>query len=295
MAKDDHYWLREGQGIGPKCRWVFRLDGGLTSMGLARETAEVVIADETGAVQRLDRKGQLAVLTRMSGPARLLDYCDSGEFGVLVVRNENLRRFDRDLKIEWKIDLPERITAIAISPFGNQMACSLADNSTIVLNNRKKKICRFETVRPLQQLRFCHKEPLLIGATDDGFVCCHDLEGRQVWSEKMWNNIGALDATGEGEMIFLAAFNQGIQALNGQGASLGAYVLEGTARRLAASYEPHRLIVATTERFLYWLDADGELLWATGTPADISHLACDPLGEWAICGFVNGDVLRLDW
>ena len=295
MATETPYWIREGQGIGPKCRWQWSLEGALTGMGLARETGELMIADETGTIQRLDRKGELVTLTRMSGAARLLAYCDSGDYGAVVVRESNLRRFDRQLRIEWKIDLPERITSMAISPFGNQTACGMADGLTVVLNNRKKKICEFQSVRPLHHLRFCHNEPLILGATDDGTVYCFDLQGGQVWSEKLWNNIGALDATGEGEMIFLAAFNHGVQALDGTGKSLGAYVLEGTARRLAATFEPHRLIVATAERYLYWLDADGELLWASGAPDEIASLACDPFGEWAICGFANGRVMRLDW
>ena len=75
----------------------------------------------------------------------------------------------------------------------------------------------------------------------------------------------------------------------------GAYVLEGTVDRVAASYEPYRLICDDHRTMVYWLDSDGDIIWASGSPAPIVDMACDPLGEWVLVGLGSGDLLRLDW
>jgi len=54
-------------------------------------------------------------------------------------------------------------------------------------------------------------------------------------------------------------------------------------------------VVTTLERQLYWLDSDGELLWAAHPPDDVCCLGCDPLGNGIMCGFNSGRLIRLDW
>jgi hypothetical protein len=53
--------------------------------------------------------------------------------------------------------------------------------------------------------------------------------------------------------------------------------------------------VATVERQLYWMNADGKMLWAAEAPYDITRIACDPLGKGLVVGFESGHIVRLDW
>ncbi len=71
----------------------------------------------------------------------------------------------------------------------------------MVLNERKRKIARFETVRPLHFIEFCGTEPVLFGSAENGLLCCHNLAGAQLWQERV---VGAMSVTGAGDIIYLA-------------------------------------------------------------------------------------------
>lgn len=288
-------WHRRGRGIGPKIKWSCTADGPLTALDLALETGETFVADEAGTLFRIDRQGRIAALTRLREPIRVLDWSDDGRFGVAVTGEATLHRLDRDLQSVWKLNLPEVCVSAAIAPFGTHLAVGMANGRNVVFSEHKHRESEFETVRPLSYLCLASGAPLLIGAAEHSLLCCHTLAGDPLWQQKLWSNVGGVCASGNAEVVYLAAYHHGIQTFDGEGESIGAYVLEGTVRRVAASFEPQRLIAGTLERQLYWLDIDGQLLWAANTPEDIVALVCDPLGEWAVCGFDSGRVVRLDW
>ncbi len=287
-------WL-QGRGVGPRLKWSFGADGDITGMAYARESGDLFVADSGLALYRLDRLGRIAALTRLHQPITAIDWADDGSQGAVVSGEDAVVRFDRNLKMIHRIDLPEVCLAIAVSPFGNHLAVSLADGQTLIYNERKRRIAKFATVRPLAFLDFCTTEPVLVAAAEHNLLCCHTLTGAAVWQQANWSNVGQLAITGDGDLIYLASFGHGIQTYDGDGATLGAYLLEGTISRVASSFEPQRLIAATVEQQLYWLDADGELLWTTNVGDRIVDLVCDPFGEWAACALATQGVFRLTW
>ncbi len=288
-------WIRSGRGLGPTAKWSCATEGPLTCFDLAAETGEVFAADEAGTLLRLDRAGRIAALTRLREPVRVLDWSDDGRTGVAVSGEATLHRLDRDFQSVWKLDLPEVCIAVAAAPFGTHFAVSLANGRNFVYSEHKRREAEFETIRPLSHLRLCTAVPVLIGAAEHDLLCCHTLAGEQLWDEKLWSNAGGIAVTGDGDLIYVAGYHHGIQTYDGEGQSVGAYVVEGTVNRVAVSYDPNRLVASTLEHHLYWLDAEGQLLWASTAPDEICGLHCDSSGEWAVCGFDSGRLLRLDW
>ncbi len=288
-------WINEGRGTAPATGWTFGTDGALSGLELARESGDVVAADDTGGLYRLDRRGQFAAVTRLRHPIRGVACSDDGQFVAAIVGECELHRFDSHLQELWKVELPEPCLAVAMDPFGQYMAVSLTNGVCLVYAAEKYRVAGFETIRPLSFLRFVVTEPVILGAADHGLLGCYSLTGSPIWEEKLWSNIGGLSATGDGELIFVPSFAHGLQTFDGDGHNIGSYVLEGTINHVSTGYDSGRLIVSTVERHLCWLDADGELVWEAQAPEDISHLTCDPLGEWIVCGFASGRVMRLDW
>jgi len=288
-------WISGGRGIGPTPAWSCTSEGPLTCLRLAAETGEVFAADETGTLMRLDRSGRIASLTRLRDPVRALDWSDDGRMGVAVCGESTVHLLNREFQSIWKLNLPDICLAAAIAPFGTHLVVSMVNGRNLVYSQHKNREAEFETIRPLSFLTLCTADPVIIGAAEHNLICCHDLNGEQLWTEKLWTNVGGLAATGDGGLIYLASFHHGIQTYDGEGEGVGSYVVDGTVSRVAVSYDPNRLIAATLERQLYWLDADGQLLWATTVPDDVAALLCDPLGEWAVCGFESGRMVRLDW
>jgi hypothetical protein len=262
---------------------------------LARETGEVLAADQIGSLYRIDRRGDYSAVTRVREPIREIAISDDGQFAVGLVGPAHVHRFDRQLQTVWRLDLPEECLQVAIDPYGAYIAVSLADGGNLLYDAEKRRVAGFTTIRPLRHLRFLTTEAALVGSAEHGLLCCHAITGDELWQQKLWSNVGQLTTTGDGELLYIAGFSHGVQTFDTGGAPVGSYIVDGTVHRIATSYDPHRLIAATIEKHLYWLDADGEMLWASITPEGVVRLSCEPLGEWAVCGFANGEVLCLDW
>ncbi len=288
-------WMRQGRGIGPRVKWTCSADGPLTAMDLAVETGEIFAADESGSLFRLDRQGRITALTHFRDPVRILDWSDDGRFGVAVIGESSLHRLDRDFQSVWKLDLPEVCVSAAIAPYGTHIAAGLANAKNFICSEHKQHEAAFDSVRPLTYLKWAASEPVLLGAGQHDLLCCYTVSGEVVWQEKLWSNVGDLVVTGDADIVYLAAYHHGMQTFDGEGNNIGTYAVEGTVSKVGASFEPHRVIAATMERTLYWLDADGQLLWTTTAPEEITSLMCDPLGEWVVCGFDSGRLIRLDW
>lgn len=69
----------------------------------------------------------------------------------------------------------------------------------------------------------------------------------------------------------------------------------GTVFKVSASYGGQRIAAATTERYFYYMNADGRILWRAMLPDDVCRVVCEPLGSAVVCGFQSGRIVRLEW
>jgi len=288
-------WLAAGKGCAPQFTWSFRANAPLECLSLARETGELFVGDASGDLYRLDRTGRTLSVTRGLSQLRALAWCDSGSAGAALVGDSQLVRLNRKMEADWSVNLLQTTLAVAIDPYGHHIAVSLAGGHTVILNRNKKRLCRFETIQPLKFLEFLITEPGLVGTAKQGHLCRHEVGGDEVWHERILATTGDLAVSGDGQAILLAAFNYGIQRYGYDGRSQTSYIIEGTVTRIGTSVGAKRIVAATFERHLYWLDPDGKPLWVTQTDEVVKHILCDPLGDWIVCGFESGQLMRLDW
>lgn len=292
---DDFDWLQQGHGDPPRKRWSFTTDAPLVAVEYARESGETLVADASGGLYLFDRRGQLATLTRGFHALGSLAWCDTGTSGAAAVNESRLARFDRQLKVEWSVDLPEPILAVATDPYGNCVAASLADGRTLIYDAFKRKLGEFTTMRPLRFLIFLAVEKSFIAAAEYGLICRHDIYGLESWSEKTGANVGDIATTGDGGRVYVAGFNYGIRVLDARGNGRGSWIVEGTANRIHCSFAPHRVAATTLERHLYWLNDEGDMLWGANLPDEPAAVRCDPLGRGLILGLAGGRIIALDW
>ncbi len=295
MSSSEPNWLRGGAGIPPQIRWTFSTEAPLSALVMGRESGEVLAADVAGGLYRLDRRGHLLTVSRGLKGIRELAWSDTTAAGAAIVGERKAFRLNSQLEAQWSVGLPETALGVAVTPFGHHTVISLANGGNLVLGPDSEQVSVFETIRPLKWVRFIASDPVIIGAAEYGQVCAHQLNGQQIWSEKSFTSLGEMCVAGDGETILLAGFNQGIQALDGDGEMRDSYLIEGTVGRVACSFNADRIAAATLERQLYWLDSDGQLLWATQLDEDVVRVICDPLGEWLLCGLSSGRIVRLDW
>ena len=288
-------WIYSGRGVQPTLRWSFTVDAPLTDVRLARETGEVIAADVSGGLYLLDRRGRVQSLTRTRHALQRVAWCDSGTAGAAAFDNTMVGWFDRRLQFSWTREMPDDVLAISVDPHGTHLAVAMANGVTMVLTSDNGKFSRFETVRPLRHLQLLATSAGMLAAADHGLVGRYALSGSSVWTEKLWSNVGDLAATGDGRNVFLAGFTHGAQLFDGdEGASRGTFVTEGTVGLVACGFAKRHLVAATLERQLFAIDDSGSLVWHLTAPEDINRVLMSPLGDWIVCGFASGRIVRLD-
>jgi hypothetical protein len=297
MSRVEPDWLEAGQGERPALAWSIALDAPLAGLAFAGESSELLAVDTSGGLYLLDRHGRVKTLTRGFKSLTALAWSDTGRNGAVATGRSKLSWFDHKLSVKWSVGMPAEILCLAVDPHGHYIAVSLSNSETVFFNARKQEVGRFKTIRPLRYLHFNAVRPVILGAAEYGLMCCHrlDTQGTEVWSERLWSNVGDMTVTGDGRQIYLARFNQGVQILDRRGKSNGSYLVQGTPSHVSTSFVHNRLGVATVERDIYWLDAEGELIWATHLPDDISGILADAQGTGMACGLRSGRIYRLEW
>ena len=289
-------WLvTTGRGQKPTLRWSFSVDAPLTDVRLARETGEVVAADVSGGLYLLDRRGQVKALTRTRHSVKRLAWSDTGGAGAVILDDSSVGWFDKHLQFQWIRELPDEIVSVAVDPYGTHVALGTADGVNVVVTQGNKKCSRFETARPIRHIQFLTQSSELIVASEYGFIGRYTLAGVPVWTSKLWSTVGELAATGDGRSIFLAGFAHGIQAFDGQtGDTRGTFVCEGTVGLVCCGFTKRGIVGYTLERTLFSVDDSGTPKWNVSPDEDIQKIILSPLGDFMICGFTSGRIMRLD-
>jgi len=292
VGEDD--WLRSGRGSKPTLRWSFFTDAPLVDVQLARESADLVACDQSGGLYLLDRQGHVRALTRTGHELRRLAWADTGALGAALMDDKSVGCFDRRLQFHWIRELEDETLSLAITPYGTHIAVSLANSENVVYDAENRRFSRFASLRPLRFLQFLHTVPELVVAAEHACFARYGIKGEPVWMEKLFSNVGDLAVTGDGRYIFLAGFAYGAQVFDADGEAIGSFVLDGAAKLVATTFSRKWIFVFTLERQLICLDSEGRERWLLELPEDLCSIHCSPLGDWMICGFVSGRIVRLD-
>lgn len=269
---------------------------GIAALDLAAEASTLLLGTHTGTLVLLDRKGQQLVRERGFDGIQSLAWSDAGNFGVVALQGGRLRCVNEKLVTKWEVDLTGDVIGVALSPFGSHIAVSTESSRVHIVTTDKKEVAKFETVRPLQFLHFLHERAAVLGAAEFGHLCCHTLDGKEEWEERIMNNVGNMAVTGDGKRILLSAFNHGVQVLNSSGKQKGSFAIDGIPDFVAVARNRRRLVARTIEQRLYWLNFDGEVSWGGDLSADPPlHLAVSPLGDRLFVATQSGRLMQLMW
>ena len=295
-APGEHAWIANGRGAVPRVAWAFRAEAELVAVKTAREGGRTLVADAGGGLSRLGPGGRLEHLQRGLKDLTALAFADAGTAAAAAFGDDVLGWIEPDLKVKWTQTMPSAITALAVDPHGRHAAVALASSDVAVVTNRKKRLARFASLRPLASLHFLATEPKLVGAAGDGFLGSFDLRGRQELDVKTFANCGDLAVTGDGRRMALAAYNLGVQRLDASGRVRDTLAVGGTPGRVALPFSgAGPLAAATQERQLFRLTAGGEIDWAAEAPDDVVALALDAAGGELTVGVAAGRVVRLSF
>ncbi|MBL8820299.1 MAG: hypothetical protein JNL58_30020 [Planctomyces sp.] len=288
--------LQNSHGIRPEVVLDDFFPEGIVAMDFADEASSLLIATRRGQLTLMKQDGTMLETSREFQTIHRLAWSDAGNYGLLVPREDQVVLVDRSLQPVWNVSITGRILAIAIAPHGGHLAFSTDSGRVHIVTVDRREIGRIDTPRPIDHLAFLSEEPALIAAAEFGSLSSYTLEGTELWSEKLINNVGDLSVSGCGRRILLAAFNHGIQLCNRSGKQRGSFMVDGIPARVSGATTRTRLAALTLENRVYWLDFEGDLKWAADlSPDPPQHICVGPLGDRLFLATASGRLMQLSW
>jgi hypothetical protein len=288
--------LRNCHGSRPAEVFEDFFPGGIAAMDLACEARTLLVASRSGHLSLLNDHGERLIEEfQYAGVSRIV-WADSGDTGAAVMGDDRLLCFDHKLKPLWDARITGRITGLAIAPHGSHIAFATDSARIHIVSADRREVAKFDTVRPLEHLKFYGEMPRLLAAAEQGQMCCYDLQGREIWHERILNNAGDLCLSEPSRRIFMAAFNHGVQVFESDGTVLGAYALDGIPSRVSASRFHNRVAVMTLENRIFWLNFEGTIQWVADLSVDPpEHIQTGPLADRLWIATTSGCLLALSW
>jgi hypothetical protein len=199
-----------------------------------------------------------------------------------------------DLTVRWERSVPRKAVAVALDPFGQYAAVSDARSGLHVFNRHGGRVSETQTPRALHYLAFVPAAAFLLGSADFGLVGCYEVTGRCAWRDGLVAHVGSLAVSGDGALVALACFTEGVQRYNVAGKNLGRLTVGEPCRLAALSFDGRHILAAGLSNRLMLLDSSGQ---TQGThPLDKAPVAVvlGALADRAAAAFGDGTLLCLD-
>ncbi len=276
----------------PRVAWALPTAGCPRGLALAREKGAVLAWDDEGWLYLLSRSGERQAMRRY--PAVAAACCaDDGSACAVARDGGEICWLAPDLSPRWQTNLPQRVVAVALDPFGRCLAAADARGHLRLFDCKGRPLASATSPRPLLHLAFVPEAPFL-AAADYGLVASYDLAGKCAWSDRLVANIGSLAVSAAGSRIAVACYTEGLVSFSLSGKQLGRQKTEEPCRLLGLSADGRLALAGGLGNRLFLLGPDGKAL--TVCPLDRPPLAVAlaPLGERAVAALPGRRVMGLD-
>jgi hypothetical protein len=260
----------------------------------AREKNTLLAWDEKDCLYLLNRDGVRQAQVRT--PGALVSACcaDDGSAYVAVGNKGEIWWLAPDLTVRWERVLAHRAVAAALDPFGQYLAVTDVHSRLYYFDRHARPLGKVQTPRPLHHLAFVPAAPFLVGSADFGLAACYDLAGTCSWRDGLVAHIGSLAVSGDGELIVLACFTEGLQCYNLNGKNQGRLHLAGPCRLAALSFDGRLILAADLSNHLFLLDRKGRVLGDHLLDKPAVAVVLDALANHAVAALSDGRVVGFD-
>jgi hypothetical protein len=259
----------------------------------AREKDWLLAWDETHWLYLFDGQGKRQAQKHIDHQLITACAADDGSAYVTLTGKGEVCWLAPDLMPRWQHALPQPGIAAALDPFGQYVAAATQAGAVHIFNHRGQPVRQVTCPRPLHHLVFVPGSAALVGCADYGLVACLDWQGQWLWRDGLVAYVGSLAASGDGELIVLACFGEGVQC----------YTLAGPKRRRLpgvegcrsadVSFDGQRILAGTNGNEVVLLNPAGEILARHSLDKSLAGLALDALGRHAAVALADGTLLFL--
>jgi hypothetical protein len=288
--------------------WTHRLASAAGGLALARESGHVLAWDAQQWLVLLNRRGELQSQTHLDTGVVAAGIAEDGSGLAVADDRGQVTWLARDLSPRWRHTLPPtrcagtpavgapRPTALAVDPLGRGLAVADAGCKLHFFDRFGHPVEPTATSsRPLVHLLIPPAAPFVLAAADFGLIAALDARaGRWTWQDAPVVHLGALAAAGDGHMVAVSCFSEGIRRYDAAGHPAPALPTPEPCRLLAATYNGRRYLAGSIFGAVHGLDAEGAVRCEHRFEQPVVALALAPLGDWAAVALADGRVVGLD-
>lgn len=274
--------------------WSLPVSGAVRGLSLAREGGWCLVRDENHWLYLLNQAGDRQAQLRAPHELTASACADDNSAFAVGGKNGDLWWLAPDLMPRWQRNLGQRVEAVAVDALGQYVAVADAGGGLSLLTRRGQPVWRVQTPRALRFLAFLAEAPLLVGSADFGLVGCYDACGRQVWRDGPVAHAGSLAASGDGAIVVLACFTDGLCRYGPKGPPPVRQPMPDPCRLAALSYDGRTVLTTGFSGNVLLLDDRARVRGEEHLETAATALALSALGDRALVG-VAGGVRCLKW
>jgi hypothetical protein len=253
--------------------WLLATGAAIELISLAAETRTIAVALSTGALQLVDRTGQITSQWQSDALLAALAVSDDGRAVTYLDRLGNLHWRDRRGRAHWRQFVAEGVGVLAVDSTGWYAAIADTEARILLFDRHGRQTAQFPTPVPLVALAFSRERPELWGCSESGWVVAMSLEGELLWRTRVPGSPCELTMSAAALHVSSEA---GITSLDVAGQVIGGLTAGGAAPRVAVAANGERLLLgdrsgATLVRL------DGTPAWRYTSASPIIGVALDPL------------------
>jgi hypothetical protein len=274
-------------------QWSFRTAAAVRGLVLAREAGTVLAWDEQHWLYLLDRNGQPQAQLQAPRSVSTLACADDGSWYAAGGSRGEVWQLAPDLMPRWQRALAHPAVALAVEPLGRFLAVSDASGGVHCFSHKGRLRWQLQTPRALHHLAFIPETPFLVGAADLGLAVGFDLAGAIAWREPIIASVGGLAVSGDGSVILLACYSDGLGRLALHGGMLQRVPLAEPARLVGLSYDGRTVLVAGLSERLLLVTPEGQQKDELFLEEPPLAVALGPLAERITAGLPSGQIVNL--
>jgi len=273
--------------------WSLTTTNPLRGLALARERGWLIAWDDLHWLYLLNQAGERQA--QLQAPAPLAAVCcsdDGSSFAASGVDGQ-VWLLAPDLMPRWERSLPRPAVAVALDPFGGYLAAADNSGGLYVFDLLGRATCQATSPRPLAFLAFVPERPALVASADFGLVASFDLTGRCRWRDGLVANVGSLATSGDGGLIALACFSEGLCCYSLEAPKRRQLTPAAPCRMAALSYDGGLILAAGLDNRVRLVQSNGQARAEWDPEGAVAALTLGPLGDYAVVGLAEGKIVGL--
>lgn len=275
--------------------WSVKLGGAVRGVSFARESGWILTRDDANWLTLFDEHGKRQAQRHFPAGLTRVACADTGQALVAADGASTVHWLALDLMSRWEQTLPHPIASVALDPHGYYLVVGDVKGGVTLFKRDSKQVWSITLPRQMQNLCFVPEHASIVGSADFGLIVCLNEKGKTIWQDRLVSRISSLAVSGDGDIIVLACYADGIWKYSRKGGPGEHCGTRDPCRLATMSYDGGTLLVSGLDEHLRLLDLNGSEFDQRKMESVVTTQQMGPLGETALVGLADGRLIHYRW